>query len=181
MITKLFFILVLLGLGSVAAWAFTERMLDHTSGAEFCDSCHTMDIETDTYEQSVHGGNNPHGFQARCVGCHLPHDSPRTYLYEKAFMGLKDVWTEFLGDPERVDWVQNSTHADEYVFDSGCLHCHVKLEQATKDNPAAAASHKLYFSGTQKLNCVSCHANVGHLNLAERLGKEKSKTDSSDQ
>jgi len=32
--------------------------------------------------------------------------------------------------PEKVDWVQNIAHADEYIYDSGCRHRHVELEAA---------------------------------------------------
>ena len=154
--------LAVFGLFAVGSWAFTAWMLAETSGAEFCDTCHTMGPVTKAYRQDPHGGKNPYGFQAKCVDCHLPHDSPTDYIFAKAKFGLMDAWAEFLGDPGALNWAGIKAHDQQYVFDSGCRHCHSRLMDATRDNPLAAKSHKLYFEGGKGLKCFDCHAGMGH-------------------
>jgi len=48
-------------------------MIETTNTDTFCVSCHIMTPFRTAWQQAVHGGQNPQGFAAQCVDCHLPH------------------------------------------------------------------------------------------------------------
>ena len=59
---------------------------------------------------------------------------------------------------------------EQYVFDSGCLHCHANLERGTMASNKAFVAHKPYFLGETSKKCVTCHQHVGHKDLGSHLG-----------
>jgi cytochrome c-type protein NapC len=167
------FIVIGVVIGAVASFS-TAVMVEETSGKEFCTKCHTMQPMADAYLDDVHGGHNKEGLTAKCVDCHLPHDSLVGYLVEKAKTGIHDVWAEFTYDKSTIDWQEKRKHAKHFVFDSGCLHCHTNLKEATMGTPKAFVAHKAYFLNHTK-KCVECHENVGHHNLGDHLSQIQSK------
>ncbi len=50
--------------------------------ASTCNNCHVMDA---AYENWFHGG---HAQETECVDCHLPHDNPADYYFEKGLTGF---------------------------------------------------------------------------------------------
>lgn len=152
-----------------AGWIGTETVVEKTSDAEFCTSCHTMEPFATSHEQDVHGGNNPGGVVAHCTDCHLPHDGAAQHLFAKAKTGTRDAIAQAIYPIHKPDWIADLEERAEYVYDSGCLSCHAALKDATSDDPAALAAHKTYFGGDVGEGCVSCHANVGHKNLKVML------------
>lgn len=154
--------------------SFTSAVaVEETSDKDFCTKCHTMNPMGEAYLNDVHGGNNKYGVRAKCVACHLPHDSLMGYLVEKAKTGTHDVWAELTYDKSKIDWQEKRKHVREhYVFDSGCLSCHTNLKDATMGSPKAFIAHKAYFQDGNK-KCVECHENVGHKNLGHFIRKVK--------
>lgn len=150
-------------------WVGTETMIEETSDAEFCTSCHTMEPFATSHAQDVHGGKNPGGVVAHCTDCHLPHESAAQHLFAKAKTGTRDAIAQAIYPVHKPDWIANLEERDEYVYDSGCLNCHAALKDATTDDPAALAAHKAYFGGDLGEGCVSCHEQVGHKNLRVML------------
>jgi cytochrome c-type protein NapC len=165
------FILIFVG-GIVAAfvlpflsWAIADEGFAATSEAEFCVSCHSMELFEASYAADIHGGKNAHGVQAECTDCHLTHTSSTAYFINKVQTGTHDWWVETFGDVENIDWEAKRAHREDYVYDSGCLHCHNNLEQATQASNKAFVAHHDYFAGTIDNQCVTCHEHVGHSNL----------------
>ena len=68
---------VLLAVITVLASGF---MIETTNTDTFCVSCHVMEPFRDAWAVSVHDGDNPQGFAAQCVDCHLPHGNFVEYL-----------------------------------------------------------------------------------------------------
>ena len=169
LIVTLIAIAVIVPAVMAAGWIGTETVVNKTSDAEFCTSCHTMEPFARAHEQDVHGGNNPGGVVANCTDCHLPHDGAARYLFAKAKTGLHDAFAQAIYPIHKPDWIANLEKRADYVYDSGCLNCHAALKDATSDDPAALAAHKAYFGGDVGEGCVSCHANVGHKNLRVML------------
>ncbi|WP_297444046.1 NapC/NirT family cytochrome c [Sulfurimonas sp.] len=164
-------VIVLIGVGIGSMGSFTTAvMVEKTSGEDFCAQCHTMEPMTQSYLADIHGGNNKEGLRAKCVDCHLPHDSLFSYLVEKAKTGTHDVWAELTYDKSKIDWQEKRKHAKHFVYDSGCLHCHSNLEEATMGSAKAFVAHKAYFLDKKK-KCVECHSNVGHHNLGDYISK----------
>jgi len=154
---------------------FTAHIVEETSDEKFCGTCHTMTPMVKAFEADIHGGNNRVGFKAKCVDCHLPHNNVANYMLQKSLTGMHDVWVQTFGDLDKIDWQEKRNHRKNFVYDSGCLKCHKNLKVATQSNHKALIAHKAYFNKKDelKLQCVSCHENVGHKNLSEYLKGKK--------
>jgi len=158
-----------LGLGVAASWAVMDTMIHATGDHEFCSSCHSHQPIGSSYRESPHGGNNATGWRASCSDCHIPHDNALHYLWVKGIHGVVDPTMELLKDPYDIDWHGNRERREAYVYDSGCLSCHLYLEQQTEGNLKAFLPHRRYFSNPQDLTCVGCHEHVGHARLGYHL------------
>lgn len=142
------------------------ELVKKTGNDEFCGTCHDMQPMVKTYKQDTHGGNNPHGFSAECVDCHVPHTSTIDYLLSKGAQGSNDVFKKALTDTSKIDWLAHRKERESYVYDSGCLECHNRLlDKTTADNPKSLEMHQHYKdmqNENPSLKCVSCHVTVGH-------------------
>lgn len=140
-----------------------------TSDAKFCISCHSMKPMIDSYREDLHGGKNKNGFKVECVACHLPHDNTVQYLYQKVATSIHDIRVEWFGDMKSIDWEEKRKHASSFVYDSGCIKCHSRLQEATSQTPKGFIAHRDYFAKTIDKKCTNCHNNVGHHNLGNYL------------
>lgn len=172
---KLAIVAVGIGIGLVAALPATE-VLHAFSTNEFCGSCHTMEPMVETFEQSVHGGNNDHGFVAECVDCHLPKSNIVEELWVKGTSGTRHLWGEYVLGMESLDYQALHPKRGEYVYDSGCVNCHRNLESRAQDadeNSAASDfSHNLAFNNKDNdpaWKCSSCHYDIAHPNLKREM------------
>ena len=152
-----------------SAWLVGDESFAATSDADFCVGCHTMEAMVDGHNVNIHGGNSSHGVRAACTDCHLPHDNSYNYFVAKAQTGTHDLWVETFSDTDSIDWQAKREHRERYVYDSGCLSCHDKLEEAT----AGKKMHDNYFAGNTDSKCVTCHAEVGHSDLNKYLLESK--------
>ncbi len=157
------------GLGVALSWAAMDTIIHATGDDEFCSSCHSIAPMGAAYREDIHGGNNPAGWRATCSQCHIPQDNSLHYLVVKGYHGIVDPTMELIKDPHDIDWHGNRERREEYVYDSGCLNCHLKLQDAETDNRRAQRSHKRYFSDPDDYSCVECHENVGHSRLDYHL------------
>ena len=166
---------IVIGMGSGFV---TVVAVKHTSDVNFCGSCHSMEPMAKAYRNSVHGGYGDSGIMATCADCHLPHKSTIGYMVQKVKTGLWDVWVETTHDTSKIDWHEKRRERRNWVYDSGCLHCHENLLRGTRPNKKAFTAHKAYFSnkllvegedGKEKAKCVDCHRNVGHYQLEKHL------------
>jgi cytochrome c-type protein NapC len=151
-----------------ASWMLTQSVLQATSDADFCTTCHTMEPFAQSFRADVHGGSNPDGLAAQCTDCHLRHDSLAAYLWTKTRFGIHDIWAQLTYDLDAIDWQAGLAERARYVFDSGCLKCHGELEDV-RGNQRAFIAHRPYFLGEIERKCVGCHPHVGHKNLVSLL------------
>ncbi|MDX1302670.1 cytochrome c3 family protein [Photobacterium sp.] len=164
---KLIIILIVLGgILGLGASLITAEVVKHTSGEEFCGSCHSMEPMAKTFKLDIHGGQNEHGFVAECVDCHLPHDSVFNYMVAKTAHGINDVFKETFTDTSKIDWLSRRKNREEFVYDDGCLECHRQLlDKTTAANPKSLVLHAKYKTlkeTEEPLYCVSCHVTIGH-------------------
>ena len=155
----------------VISWVTVETGIEISSHADFCGTCHVMEPMVNSYHDSIHGGNNPRGIMAACTDCHTSHENVVSHFASKAQSGTHDVWVTLTRDESTLDWQAKREEHNNYVYDSGCLTCHRKLEEATRDK----GFHDKYFSGDIDSQCVDCHAEVGHDNLNKYLLETKYK------
>ena len=90
-------------------------MIETTNTDTFCVSCHIMTPFRASWQDAVHGGQNPQGFAAQCVDCHLPHGDFFQFLTVKAITGTSDLIHNLYIDPvtyelHRMPWQEDAGH-----------------------------------------------------------------------
>ena len=142
-------------------------MVETTNTDTFCVTCHAMMPSRISWQDSVHGGQNPQGFRAQCVDCHLPHGNFIEYFATKAATGTGDVLQNIFFDPQEFDWAGNAEkNRTHFTYDSACRRCHHNLNGPGLSSGGFIA-HRAYLRGKTDKKCVSCHPHVGHKDLIE--------------
>ena len=96
---------IVFGIVLVLAALYTSNV---TSTNESCAACHVHPEAETSWKQSVHY-NNESGVQTNCVECHLPPSGTAHHYWEKAKMGLHDVWMHLTHDKEELDFESKRT------------------------------------------------------------------------
>ena len=146
-------------------------MIETTNTDTFCVSCHYMAPFRTAWQDSVHGGQNPQGFAAQCVDCHLPHGDFVEYFTVKAVTGTSDVIHNFTIKPATYDWAGAAEkNRLKFTFDNACRRCHhVLVPPGIKRGGFLA--HRAYERGETKKRCTECHPHVGHKNMMEAVNR----------
>lgn len=147
-------------------------MIETTNTDTFCVSCHAMNPFRDAWKFSAHGGNNPQGFRAQCVDCHLPHGDFVEYVTAKAVTGTGDVIQNMIIDVNTFDWMANSEkNRLKFTYDSACRRCHQQLDAAPGMPRGGFLAHRTYLRGETTKKCAECHPHVGHKDLADMVDR----------
>ncbi len=142
-------------------------MIETTNTDTFCVSCHIMTPFRTSWQGSVHGGQNPQGFTAQCVDCHLPHGSFIEYFTVKAKTGVSDIVHNFYIDGKTYDWAAAAEkNRLKFTFDNACRRCHHVLTPPGM-KPGGFIAHRAYMLGETKKKCAECHPHVGHKNMIQ--------------
>ncbi len=163
-------IAVCLIIGFVIAIIFSlisAAQVKSTSTVEFCNSCHEMNPFYETWAMGPHGLDNKGAIKARCVDCHLPHDSLVNYLVTKTKAGLHDMQAHWRG--KKTEWLKLWKNRGPYVheaYESGCKECHKNIIAPGIPTKAISA-HKAYLSGQTERDCIDCHYLAGHGDLVQ--------------
>lgn len=158
-------------IGVVVCYA-TYEGVTRTGGDKFCIVCHEMAPMVASYHNDVHGGAGKMGIKAQCVDCHMPHNNIFNYIFTKTKNGVLEGYIHFFGDPKNIDWHSNRARRDEFVFDDGCLKCHVNFQNLPEISPKGKQMHEHYTSllnTDKKIGCASCHVETGHNGLKNML------------
>ena len=114
-----------------------------TNNPAACANCHVMQAHYDAWRTS------PHHAAAVCNDCHTPASPIAKYLV-KAENGFHHSMAFTLGGyPENI----RARPASREVVNGQCKHCHADVARDMADTAAAEDA----------LDCVRCHASVGHL------------------
>jgi cytochrome c nitrite reductase small subunit len=129
-----------MSLGTFVYASGAVTMMGHSP--ETCANCHVMDS---AYENWIHA---PHGRDAKCVDCHLPHDNPINYWLVKGQSGMHDVYMFSTGQiPDAI----RAKEGTKEVIQGNCVRCHEQTVEAIVMGPMA-----------NDRNCWECHRNVAH-------------------
>lgn len=147
---------------------------EYTSTDEFCMKCHVHPHAETSWKLSTHVHNRS-GIKVHCVDCHLPPKSEIfSHHWEKAKLGIRDVWSYITKDSSEFDWEKKATleHAITYIPNQSCVACHQNLYSKDLSNDGITA-HIYYEENQKKLNlqCINCHLDVGHMNPHYKHGK----------
>ena len=113
-----------------------------TNNPAACANCHVMQDYYDAWRQS------PHHATAVCNDCHTPAGTVSKYAV-KVENGFHHSMAFTLGGyPDRI----TARPASRAVVNGQCKNCHAEITHDMTD-----------FSQDEGLDCVRCHASVGHL------------------
>jgi cytochrome c-type protein NapC/trimethylamine-N-oxide reductase cytochrome c-type subunit TorC len=132
-----------------------------TSTPQFCATCHEIQYAYNTWKTSTHV-NNPQGFVADCMDCHLPapHDT-FDFFYAKTAHGIKDIIVHFT--QHEYDRAKNRSAAYASFKNDQCRKCHRNILYIP-DKRGAMLAHRsvLYARPGYEKRCVECHRNLVH-------------------
>ena len=132
-----------------------------TSTPQFCAWCHEIQFAYNTWKTSTHV-NNPQGFVADCMDCHLPapHDT-FNFFYAKTAHGIKDIIVHFTQD--EYDHEQSRLAAYASFKNEQCQKCHRNILYIPDKRGAMLAHRSVVYArpGYEK-KCVDCHKNLVH-------------------
>jgi len=155
---------ILVGVGMVIAFpllSMTYYTMVRTSTPEFCATCHEIKPAVTEWRASTHV-NNPQGFVADCMDCHLP--APHKtfdFFFAKTLHGAKDVVMHFIID--EYDRQKNREAAYASFDNAQCQKCHRNLLDMP-DKRGAMLAHRtvLYARPGYERKCVDCHWDLVH-------------------
>lgn len=140
------------GLAASAGYtAHTAKATSYLSNdPKACVNCHIMNDQYNAWSSS------PHHARATCNDCHVPHDSLAHKYYVKAEHGYrhsKGFTFNSFHEPIQM------TSASKEVVINNCVRCHEAMthEIRTAVGGPARDSH-----GSGGVDCLHCHASVGH-------------------
>lgn len=110
-----------------------------------CANCHIMARQYDGWAKASHHG------VAVCVDCHLPHSFFAKYLAkaENGWRHSEEFTAQTFAEPIAIK------PRGREILQANCVGCHGALTHEIDENPRG------------QLDCVHCHASVGH---GERAG-----------
>ena len=110
-----------------------------------CINCHIMQPHYDTWLKSSHHA------VATCADCHLPHQFPWDWI-AKADNGWNHSWAFTFQDfHEPIEMKPRNRR----ILENNCIDCHGALVHQMLSYDHATDT-------SQELNCLHCHADVGH-------------------
>ena len=145
--------LILLSLATVWVAASGMDVYHRTEMPQFCNSCHEMGHNFDTWEGSKHG-------TIRCIDCHA---KPGLSGYAEAKMaGVAQLYTHLTAN--KIEGIHlEKRHED--IVSANCERCHPETARAA-DRHNRVMAHKRH--GELGLACVTCHTgSVAHPTPAE--------------
>ncbi len=133
---------ILLGVGGFT-FLYAEGFSYLSSDPRACVNCHIMRPQYDSWQKSSHHA------VATCVDCHLPHDFLGKYLAkgENGYHHSKGFTFQDFHEPIMIK-AKNAR-----ILQANCLACHAEL---VHDLVGGASG------GANEVQCVHCHAGVGH-------------------
>ncbi|MBA3028347.1 MAG: cytochrome c nitrite reductase small subunit [Desulfobacteraceae bacterium] len=128
---------VLAGLGILAAVA-TPKLLSLTSTPQFCNSCHVMNEEYETWFMTgIHR-------TIQCIDCHLPNDNILNHLIWKGIDGTRDV--VYFHTATYAEPIEISERGKGFIK-ANCIRCHEGIVSRI---------------ATDDQDCWSCHRRINH-------------------
>jgi cytochrome c-type protein NapC len=140
--------------------------LAYTNTTEFCTSCHTMKVNLEELEETVHY-NSASGVHAGCADCHVPKAFVPKMIAK--VMAAKDVYHEIMGTidtPEKYEahrWKMASrVWAKMEASDSReCRSCHDFAHMDLTEQSRSARS-KHGNAPDKGQTCIDCHKGIAH-------------------
>jgi cytochrome c nitrite reductase small subunit len=117
----------------------TPKFLSMTSTPRFCNSCHVMNDQYETWFMTgVHR-------TITCIDCHLPNDNVIRHLIWKGIDGAKDFL--YFHSGRYTEPIDISLRGKSFIKDN-CIRCHTGVVSRIQ---------------TEGQDCWSCHRRINHM------------------
>jgi cytochrome c nitrite reductase small subunit len=130
-----------LGLG-LFTFSYGEGVSYFSTDPEACVNCHIMQPYFDSWVKSSHHAS------ARCVDCHLPHETVPKYIAKADNGFFHSVGFTFQNFPEPI----RIKPRNRRIVQQNCNSCHADMVHELL--PAVQSG--------EAVTCVHCHRDVGH-------------------
>jgi cytochrome c-type protein NapC len=162
-------VVLLLFVGAVMGLVFGDGfnlMVEHTNSQEFCTSCHTMQVNLDELEKTIHYSNRT-GVRTTCPDCHVPKNF-LAKMYRK-MEAAQDVWGQIVGsidtpakfEAKRMEMAEGEWKRFKKWDSSPCRVCHnYDAMSAEKQGPTRYKKHVEAKANGQ--TCIDCHKGIAH-------------------
>jgi cytochrome c-type protein NapC len=163
---KIFIAVVLIfGAGILFTGMFNVG-LSATNEMEFCTSCHSMQINLEELQETVHY-KNASGVRATCADCHVP--KPFVPKMIAKVLAYKDVLHEFLGtidtkekfDQHRWDMANRVWDKMRASDSRECRSCHA-WETMDLSEQDRMARNRHSSARDEGMTCIDCHKGIAH-------------------
>jgi len=142
-------------------------VIERTNDNAFCTSCHSMDVVTAEYRQSVHFANAS-GVRTTCADCHVP--KPLGAKLKAKLFAVKDVYHEMAGTIDTVEKFEaRRWHLANVVWDKmvasdsrECRSCHTftAMDYEAQGRRVARRHQRAAEEGE---TCIACHKGMAHI------------------
>lgn len=118
---------------------------------EACKNCHIMQSQYDSW------GMSSHHTVAVCVDCHLPHQFVPKYLAkaENGWRHGKLFTTGGFKEPIEIQGLGRR------ILQANCVNCHRGITHSMNEGSMEAPDWAMFRPGVE-VECIHCHATVGH-------------------
>jgi cytochrome c nitrite reductase small subunit len=133
---------ILVGLGGFV-FTYAQGVSYFSTDPRACTNCHIMQREYDAWEKASHHGD------ATCVDCHLPLSFVAKYIAKakNGYFHSKGFTLEDFHEPIRIK------SANAHILQENCLRCHGPMVDRLVPDARRVED---------AVECVHCHAGVGH-------------------
>ena len=131
-----------LGVG-LFTFSYARGLSYFSTDSRACANCHIMNDEYDSWGKSTHHA------AARCIDCHLPHETIPKYMAkaENGYHHSKAFTLQDFHEPIQIK-AKNAR-----ILQNNCLKCHGDLVHDIVEGST---------TNVTSVTCVHCHASVGH-------------------
>ncbi len=167
-----------------ASFGAMNVVFDATNEMEFCTSCHSMKINLEEYQETVHY-KNASGVRATCSDCHVPKEfGPKL---KAKIIAAKDVYHEFLGNFAVSSEIKNDPEAYKAHYDAErwrmanivwekmkandsaqCRTCH-SFDSMDFEQQGRSAQRRHPRAIEDGETCIDCHKGIAHHEPMEPL------------
>jgi len=158
--------------GGMVFFGGINTFFAYTNEMEFCTSCHSMKINYEEYQETVHY-RNASGVQATCSDCHVPKQFfPK--LHAKIF-AAKDVYHEIMGtvdtrekyEANRWDMASRVWAKMKASNSRECRNCHslANMDFSAQTRIARKKHARVFENGEsagENKTCIDCHKGIAH-------------------
>lgn len=175
-----------------ASFGAMNAFFAYTNETEFCTSCHSMKINLEEYQETIHY-KNASGVRAGCADCHVPHEFlPKL---KAKILAVKDIYHEFLGDfaVDTSDPEAYKAHYEKHRWDMAnavwekmkatdsatCRSCH-SFEAMNFEEQGKSAAKRHPRAMEEGKTCIDCHKGIAHKEPEEPESADTNKQDKSE-